>query len=243
MGQTISAFNFFQILRKRWRWIVLTILITMLISIMFTYYLITPVYQVSTQILVNQKTSENQIDLSQLKNNVELISTYTDIIKSPVILEKVIDKLAVNQSVEQLNGNISVNNQGSSQVFSILVKDSNPKRAVNIANTVSEVFQTEIKKIMNVDNVSILAKAELKKNPVPVNPKPLFNHTIAIVVGILAGIGLAVLLELSDKTLKDSQDVEAYLGLPVLGEVQIMPKQKGKKGAEKSNVGVETLET
>ncbi len=55
---------------------------------------------------------------------------------------------------------------------------------------------------MNVDNVSILAKAELKENPTPIKPDPLMNIAIAIVVGSMAGIGLVFLLEYLDNTLK-----------------------------------------
>ena len=125
------------------------------------------------------------------------------IIKSPAILDKVIDDLDLTQSVDQLNQNISVNSQENSQVFSLTVTDSNASKAVEIANAVSGTFQKEIQGIMNVDNVSILAKAEVKENPTPVKPSPLLNIAIAVVVGLMAGIGLAFLLEYMDNTLKD----------------------------------------
>ena len=77
---------------------------------------------------------------------------------------------------------------------------------------------------MNVDNVSILAKAELKENPTPIKPDPLLNIAIAIVVGLMAGIGLAFLLEYLDNTLKNGYDVETYLEMPVLGSIQKIPQ-------------------
>ncbi len=91
--------------------------------------------------------------------------------------------------------------------------------AADIANTVASVFQREIVKIMNVDNVNILAKAEVKEQPVPVKPKPLLNMAIAFVVGMMTGVGLAFLLEYLDNTIKNEQDVEKLLELPVLGSV------------------------
>jgi capsular polysaccharide biosynthesis protein len=149
-----------------------------------------------------------------------MINTFSVIIKSPAILEKVIDELELDQSVEQLSEKITINSQQNSQVFSLTVQDSNPSQAVEIANTVSETFQKEIKDIMNVDNVSVLAKAEIKENPTPVKPNPVLNVAIALVVGLMAGVGLAFLLEYMDNTIKDEDDIERLLEIPILGSIQ-----------------------
>jgi len=226
MEETISIQDIFKTLKKRWKLIMLLTLIAALISGSISYFLLTPVYQSSTQILVNQKQSENQLDSIQIKSNIDMINTYSVIIKSPAILEKVIDELELNQSVDQLSQKITINSQENSQVFSLTVQDSNPAKAVEIANTVSSIFQKEIKDIMNVDNVSILAKAEIKENPTPVKPNPLLNIAIAVVVGLMAGIGLAFLLEYLDNTIKDEDDIERLLDLPLLGSIQKISQHK-----------------
>ncbi|MBK5484120.1 capsular biosynthesis protein [Peribacillus sp. TH16] len=220
MEETISIKDIFQTLKKRWKLITLLTLIAALISGTISYFLLTPVYQSSTQILVNQKQSENQLDSIQIRSNIDMINTYSVIIKSPAILEKVIDDLKLPQSVDQLSRKIIINSQENSQVFSLTVQDSDPLKAVEIANAVSTTFQKEIKDIMNVDNVSILAKAEVKENPTPVKPSPLLNIAIAMVVGLMAGIGLAFLLEYMDNTIRDEKDIEAILDLPLLGSIQ-----------------------
>ncbi|WP_347939987.1 Wzz/FepE/Etk N-terminal domain-containing protein [Peribacillus simplex] len=220
MEETISIKDIFKTLKKRWKLIMLLTLIAALISGTISYFLLTPVYQSSTQILVNQKQSENQLDSNQIQSNIDMINTYSVIIKSPAILEKVNDELKLDQSVEQLSEKITINSQENSQVFSLTVQDSNPTEAVEIANTVSETFQKEIKDIMNVDNVSVLAKAEIKDDPTPVKPDPVLNIAIAVVVGLMAGIGLAFLLEFMDNTIKDEDDIERLLELPILGSIQ-----------------------
>ncbi|SNS62630.1 Capsular polysaccharide biosynthesis protein [Bacillus sp. OK838] len=220
MEETISIKDIFKTLKKRWKLIMLLTLIAALISGTISYFVLTPVYQSSTQILVNQKQSENQLDSTQIRSNIDMINTYSVIIKSPAILEKVIDELELDQSVDQLSQKITINSQENSQVFSLMVQDSNPTKAVEIANTVSATFQKEIKDIMNVDNVSILAKAEIKDNPAPVKPNPVLNIAIAVVVGLMAGVGLAFLLEYMDNTIKDEDDIEKLLELPILGSIQ-----------------------
>lgn len=226
MEETISINDIFKTLKKRWKLIMLLTLIAALISGTISYFLLTPVYESSTQILVNQKKSENQLDFNQIKSNIDMINTYSVIIKSPAILEKVINELELDQSVDQLSEKITINSQENSQVFSLTVNDSNPTKAVEIANTVSSIFQKEIKDIMNVDNVSILAKAEIKENPTPVKPNPLMNISIAVVVGLMAGVGLAFLLEYMDNTIRDEKDIETLLDLPLLGSIQKISHHK-----------------
>ncbi|WP_375089638.1 YveK family protein [Peribacillus sp. RS7] len=226
MEETISIKDIYKTLKKRWKLIMLLTLIAALISGTISYFLLTPVYQSSTQILVNQKQSENQLDSIQIKSNIDMINTYSVIIKSPAILGKVIDELDLDQSVDQLSEKITINSQENSQVFSLTVQDSNPSQAVEIANTVSSTFQKEIKDIMKVDNVSILAKAEVKENPTPVKPSPLLNIAIAVVVGLMAGIGLAFLLECMDNTIRDEKDIETILELPLLGSIQKISQHK-----------------
>ena len=80
--------------------------------------------------------------------------------------------------------------QQDSQVVNVTVQDPDPQMAANIANTTAEVFQKEIVNLMNIDNVNILAKANIGENPSPVKPQPLLNIAIALVVGLMAGVGL-----------------------------------------------------
>ena len=89
---------------------------------------------------------------------------------------------------------------------------------------------------MNVDNVSILSKADFEGTPSPVNPNPVLNMAIAFVVGLMVGVGLAFLLEYLDNTIKTEEDIEKVLGVPVLGTIAVIEdkeagisKKKGKK--------------
>lgn len=229
MEETISIKDIFNTLKKRWLLIVLITVGAALISGSISYFVLTPIYQASTQILVNPKDTENQLDVTKLSSNIEIIKTYSVIIKSPAILEKVIDQLDLEQSVTSLSNTMTINSQDNSQVFSLTVENSDPALAVTIANTVSETFQKEIKNIMNIDNVSILAKANLPDNPAPVSPNSLLNIAIAVVVGLMAGIGLAFLLDYLDNTVKDSKELETLLNLPVLGSIRKFDKSTQKK--------------
>ncbi|MQR87694.1 capsular biosynthesis protein [Bacillus megaterium] len=222
MEETISLRDLFQVLRKRLWLIALIAIIAATISAVISFFVLTPVYQTSTQILVNQAKSEQQLyNAGAVQTNVQLISTYNDIIKSPAILDTVIEELKLDGSAKSLSGQIQVTSAENSQVALITVQDTNAKRATEIANTTASVFQQKVPKIMNmnIDNVSILSKADLAASKSPVKPQPFLNIAIALVVGLMVGIGLSFLLEYLDNTVKTEQDIENILELPVMGVI------------------------
>ncbi|WP_161515001.1 YveK family protein [Priestia megaterium] len=220
MEETISLRDLFAVLRKRLWLIVLITIIAATVSAIISFFVLTPVYESKTQILVNQAKSDEQLYNTQaVQTNVQLINTYNDIIKSPAILDKVIKELKLDGSAASLSGQIQVTSAQNSQVAQIVVQDTSAKRATDIANTTASVFQKEVPKIMNVDNVKVLSKATVGESSSPVKPQPLLNVAIAIVVGLMVGIGLSFLLEYLDNTVKTEQDIENLLELPVMGVV------------------------
>jgi len=220
MEETISLKELFQTLKKRLSLIIIITAIATATSGIVSYFLLTPVYQSSTQILVNQSKSDQQIyNSGELQANLQLINTYNVIIKSPAILDKVIEKEKLDMSVGALNELVAVSSEQNSQVVNVSVQNEDPKKAADIANSIATTFQSEISDIMNVDNVSILTQAQLGENPSPIKPQPVLNMAIAFVVGVMAGVGIAFLLEYLDNTIKTEQDIEKQLGLPVLGAI------------------------
>ncbi|WP_226528028.1 YveK family protein [Metabacillus niabensis] len=220
MEETISLKELFLTLKKRLSLIIIITAIATATSGIVSYFLLTPIYESSTQILVNQTKSEEQLyNYNEVQTNLQLINTYNVVIKSPTILDKVIEKENLDTTASDLNELVTVSNEQNSQVVNIAVQNEDPKKAADIANSIASTFQEQISKIMNVDNVSILTQAQLGENPSPVKPQPVLNMAIALVVGLMAGVGLAFLLEYLDNTIKTEQDIENQLGLPVLGAI------------------------
>lgn len=237
MEETINIKDLLNVIKKRMTLIVLCVAIAAMVTGAISFFVLTPIFQSSTQLLVNQKKTAGEIyQYNEVQTNVQLINTYNEIIKSPVILDKVIKELDLKQSMAQLNEKITVAAKQNSQVFTVTVEDENPKLARDIANTIAIVFQKEIGNIMSVDNVSILAKAELPDNPSPIKPNPKLNIAIAVVVGLMLGVGLAFLIEFMDNTVKTEKDIEDLLGISVLGVITEMDEPKRANNLQ--NVGL-----
>jgi capsular polysaccharide biosynthesis protein len=215
------------ILRKRAWIIVLITLIATLTAAVLSYFVMTPIYEASTQLLVNKSDrQENALyNLNDITADLKLTETYSVIIKSPRIIDLVIQKLSLTMTPEELTEKVEVNPVKNSQVISITVTDISQEQAARIANTVVEVFKTEIVSIMKVDNVQILSKAKVEPMPEPVKPKPLLNMAISFVVGIMLSVGLAFLLEYLDTSIRSEEEIEQTLGLPVLGSIPVIAQE------------------
>lgn len=234
MEETISLKELLQTLRKRLVLILAITLTAVIVSGVVSFFFLTPIYQASTQLLVNQKKSDQMMyNTNELQTNLQLINTYNVIIKSPAILDLVAADLDLGLNAQQLNNKITVGSEKDSQVVNISVQDENPQVAADIANTVAIVFSNEIIDLMNVDNVSILSKASIGDTPKPIKPQPVLNIAIALVVGLMAGVGLAFLLEYLDNTVKNEQDVEKILELPILGVISVINESQMEESLER----------
>lgn len=222
MEETIDLKELFQILKKRLVLIFVITFVATVVAGVVSYLFITPTFQVSTQLVVSSSSGDNQVNNAEVQGNIQLINTFNDILVSPAILGQVIEELGLNKTASQLQGQMSVGNSTSSQVMTLTVTDADPNLARDIANATAEVFAANVGDIMNVDNVSILAQAEVTDNMGPVSPRPMLNMVMALVVGLMVGVGLAFLLEYLDKTVKTEQDIDKLLELPVLGTIPMM---------------------
>src|SRR5699024_4357275 len=187
MEEEISLVELFSILKKHVRLIILTTLLTTVIAAIYTFFLVTPKYQSSTEMLVSHSSDSTTQNVTQqdINTSIQLINTYSDIISNEVILEPVIEELGLNMTTNQLKNSISVQTENNSQVFYIQVQNENPYEASEIANTTASYFQEEIYEIMNVDNVTIISTATPNVNPV--SPNNLLNIVIGVLLGVMIG--------------------------------------------------------
>ena len=241
--QTISVMQILGILRKRLRLIVITTLVVTIAAAFVTFFVMTPKYEATTELLVNRKlsASDQAAALQQTQADVQMISTYKDIITSPMVLKRV--SQTVNNypgypgSISNLKDAISISNEQNSQVFSVTVETSDARTSAAIANTTAKVFKRQVVKMMSVHNVSVVSKAT--PNFGAVSPRKGLNIIVGLIAGVILGGGLAFARELSDKTVTDETFLTEELGLTGLGliskidEKEIVKQQQAKRHAKR----------
>jgi capsular polysaccharide biosynthesis protein len=151
-------------------------------------------------------------------------------------MDKVVQRFPeLNMSTEQLSRMIQVTGLNGTQIMTLSTVDVSYERATKVVNAVTEVFQTEIPKIMKVDNVAVLHMAQLKDTPVPINPKSNQSLVVSLIVSLMVAFGIIFLLEFMDDTLKKKEDIRRVFNAPVLSVVPRMKKEKVSSIEKRSN--------
>ncbi|MCI1230920.1 MAG: Wzz/FepE/Etk N-terminal domain-containing protein [Lactobacillus delbrueckii] len=126
-------------------------------------------------------------------------------------------------SASELASAVSVTTTTSSQVLTLSATAETPAKAQAIANAVAKEFKEQIPKIMDVNNVTIVAEA-------PKGTKSFPKVSMFTAIGVLAGLVISLLIiiikDLSDTTVRDDSFMTNELGLTNLGEIAhiTMPK-------------------
>ncbi|MEQ7790536.1 YveK family protein [Staphylococcus nepalensis] len=218
MESTFDLSKILGILRKNLKLLIILPFLGLVISVIISFFFLDAKYQASTQVLVNQKESDSQMMAQEVQSNIQLVNTYSEIVKSPRILDKVSKELDRKYSSSELLGMLTVNNQAESQVLNIDVVSKNGNDSKKIANKIAEVFSDEVPDIMSVDNVSVLSTAD--DTVTQVAPKTMVNLVIGLVIGLVIALLIIFIIEMFDKRIKTEEDVEKELGVPVLGSIQ-----------------------
>lgn len=216
-----DMFNYF--LTKKFYIIIIT-LVALLLGIVYSQFIQTPLYQSYTTILLTKESDSSSITATDITLNRNLVDTYREIIKSRNVASQVINNLNLDYSVDELNNKISVTNINDTEIIKITVTNEDRELAMDIANEISKVFNNEIVKLYNIQNIGIVDKAEIAA--VPYNVSVLKQGLIAGAIGLVLGAGIVFIMFYFDTTVKSSDEIEEKLGLPVIGEI---PKSGGKK--------------
>lgn len=221
--EEISLKEVLFILKKRMKLILSLFIIALLISSIISIFVLDKVYEANTTLMVGRPkdyASETNLQYNDLILNQKLVSTYGELIKTRAVAEEVIANLNLDISYEQYKEKVNVSLLKDTELIQIIVKDTDPSTAAIIADETANVFMEKVQDIMKVDNVHVIDKAEIPLEPI--SPNVMLNIAIASVLGLMVGVFMAFLLEFLDNTIKTPEDVEKYLGLPVLGSIPKM---------------------
>ena len=190
-----------------------------------------PVYQAITTVVIAKSDSMDgtAVSLNEVNASQKLANTYSEIAKSELVLNRVIENLDLSMTNKELGKGVSIKPIEDTAIISITVKDQNSARSAAIANEIAKVFAEEITKIYKLENVSQLSIAAAPSTPA--NNTMTRDVVLAVVVAILGVTGFAFLRFYLDDTVKHTDDIERMLGLAVAGSVS-KNDSKVKNGGE-----------
>nr|WP_301539649.1 Wzz/FepE/Etk N-terminal domain-containing protein [Paenibacillus sp. NEAU-GSW1] len=223
---------YLRMVRRKWWLIMLIVIAACAAAGVKSKYYTTPIYEASAKLIVNTSSAAAQgqsvsPDVGELQTSLMLIDSYMDIIKSSAVLDKVDDQYPqLKDSAYDMSQKLSVYSINDSQVMYLKYESTSYEDAAHTVNAIANVFKQQIPSIMKVDNVTILneAKTDGSVPQVPINTNIVMSIVVAFIISLMLGIGLVILLQLMDDTIKTEEDLKDLPGIPLLAAMGKMGK-------------------
>lgn len=206
---------------KRWKMIFLVTLITTIISLIVSFFLISPKYEASTKLFIGKQENNNGQEQSYDNNDVlmyqKLLKTYAEIIQTNDLIERAVKSDNLDLKSENILNSLTVTPRADTQILEISYTSIDRVLATDVVSSVTNEFIRSSKELIPNGNVKIIESVKVPENPVSPNKKMYVG--IGFLVGLLVSVGLSFLLEFMDNTFKSREQMEEFLGLPVLGAI------------------------
>lgn len=216
--EVISFGEILEVLKRRWKMILILTLIATLVSGLVSFFLISSKYEASTKLFIGKEEGAdqgyNQNDVSMYQ---KLMKTYSEAIKTRDLVGKAIKATNSNLTENEILERLTVTTVADTQILQIKVNSEDPKEAANIVQAITKEFISTSKVLVPNGNIRIIEAVKVPENPVSPNKK--LNIAIAFLLGLMVSVGLSFLLEFLDNTYKNKEQLEKDLEIPVIGAI------------------------
>ncbi len=223
---TLGLKQLFQIMLKRIWLIILTTIIFVLAAGIISHYFLSPAYKASTTIIIGNSPKQSEgygYNYDDVLMYQQLAKTYQVIATSKTVAENAAKELGKAVSPEEVSSKTEITTMTDTQAMVITVTSISGDDASKTANAIAAAFIDEAMRIFPRGNVQIMDRASSPKSPV--SPRPILNMVIALLLGLLLSIGIIIIRECLDSTVKNESDVNNLIGVQVVG---IIPQYREK---------------
>ncbi|MEE6651162.1 YveK family protein [Limosilactobacillus pontis] len=132
MDQTVSFGFFIRLVRKYWLTIVSFTVAGLIVAAGVTFFVITPKYQSSVQILVNRKDTNAATEYAGQQADIQMVATYKELIAGQVVLKPAKQQLSKRYGIERsLYNNLSTHTYGFNKHQDQLIRVYYKDRSMN----------------------------------------------------------------------------------------------------------------
>ena len=221
--------------KKRLILFIVVVLFVVSAGTIYSVFILKPEYKSQATVILSSDKSKNTIQ-SEINANKNLIDTYTEVVKSHRVLDRVKSEMQIEDTYEQLVKKVTVASLKDTEIISISVVDPNKNHSYSLANRIADTFTDEIGQIYNDKSVNVLDRAVESQKPY--NVDIVKQEAIYAAAGIVLATAVIFLMFYFDRTIKTTEQIEQLFKLPIYGKVRKLEtekqKQQRKKRAEKA---------
>lgn len=151
-----------------------------------------------------------------------VMPTLAETVLSDIVLQSAVERLHNAFSFDFLRKNTSAVVVPETYLIEIEVKNGDAKQTGQIANAVAESFTEFVNQdnVMGINYRTIIAQAPTESE-VRSEGHLVRNGILGGLLGLIVGVGLAMVLDYLDTTVKTRNDAEEILGTSVLAEITV----------------------
>lgn len=216
--------DYLRIMRRRWTLIVACVLLAVGAAAVVTMRA-TPQYASTSRLFISTPSGASADAYQGGLFSQQRVASYADLITGEDLAQRVIDKGELSESAAALSAQITSEVAPETVILEVTVTDPVPGRAQLLARAVAQEFtgfvtelETSPGKSTSPIKATVVDAADLPTSPV--SPQPVRNLGLAAIMGLLLGLGLAVLRETLDTSVKSAQDISNTIGTALLGTIQ-----------------------
>ncbi|MDQ0372113.1 polysaccharide biosynthesis tyrosine autokinase [Cellulomonas humilata] len=216
--------DYWGILRKRWLSIAVFAVLGTALAVALSL-MTKPLYEATTQLYVSVKAGESSSDLLQGSNFTrQQVSSYTQLVTSPLVLQPVIEDLALAPRTEALASRVSASSPLNTSLINVTVTDENPAMAAATADAIARQFKDVIAELETPSDggasaVKISVVRDAVSPEAPSSPNLKLNVALGLLVGLALGVGVAVLRSVLDTRVRSDADVARITDTSVIGTI------------------------
>lgn len=221
--------------KKRLILFIVTVLFVVSAGTIYSVFILKPEYKTQATVILSSDKSKNTVQ-SEINANKNLIDTYTEVVKSHRVLDRVKNEMRIDDTYEQLVKKVTVASLKDTEIISISVVDLDKNHSYSLANKIANTFTNEIGQIYNDKSVNVLDRAVEPQKPH--NVDLVKQEAIYAAAGIVLATAVIFLMFYIDRTIKTTEQIEQLFKLPIYGKIRKLEtekqKQQRKKHAEKA---------
>ena len=221
--------------KKRLILFIVVVLFVVSAGTIYSVFILKPEYKSQATVILSSDKSKNTVQ-SEINANKNLIDTYTEVVKSHRVLDRVKSEMQIEDTYEQLVEKVTVASLKDTEIISISVVDLDKNHSYSLANRIADTFTDEIGQIYNDKSVNVLDRAVEPQKPY--NVDIIKQEAIYAAAGIVLATAVIFLMFYFDRTIKTTEQIEQLFKLPIYGKVRKLEtekqKQQRKKRAEKA---------
>ncbi len=210
------------VIRRRY-WIVLVLALVAVLTAYFYSSRQQPVYQAGVSVLV----TPNVIDFWTIQAVERLLNTYVERVRTGEVAQRVVDRKELDVSPGNVLSGLRMVVVPASYKVLIQAESASAQQAIHIANGFAEELEqlTQSEQSSGPGGDIFLRARVLDKasSAAQVGPRLRFNVAVALVLGAIAGIVLALATEFLDARVRLRQEAEQLLGVPTIACIPPVP--------------------